>query len=360
MSNAYEQLREILDTHPAGAPKSPSFEEILRTLFGEEEAELAVHMSFSPKSVADIAKSAGIPAGEAEKILERMAERAIIFGREKNGQKFYALLPTIPGLFEFPFMKGGNSPTIRKLGKLWEKYHREGMAESFAGKPTPMARVVPVNKSLPVSDVVLPYEKVAELIQKADYIAVAHCACRVSMKKCEAPQEVCLIFGAPAEFLVSRKYAKKITKEKAMELLDLSEKSGLVHITNNSSDRTNFICNCCTCCCTILRGRTQHNIKTSFAESTYVATVNADECSACGTCEERCPMRCATLGKEHATVNTELCIGCGLCVTECPTGAMSLAKRQEPPHVCSSIKEMGIQVAKEKGKLDAFMKIMMK
>jgi Fe-S-cluster-containing hydrogenase component 2 len=71
-------------------------------------------------------------------------------------------------------------------------------------------------------------------------------------------------------------------------------------------------------------------------------------------------MGSATLGKEHATVNAELCIGCGLCVTECPTGAMSLAKRQEPPHVCSSIKEMGIQVAKEKGKLDAFMKIMMK
>lgn len=360
MSSAYEKLREILDTHPAGAPPSPSFEEILRVLFGEEEAELAIHMSFSPKTLEEIAKSADIPVTKAEKILERMANRAIIFCREKNGKKFYSLLPTIPGLFEFPFMKGGNSSTIKKLGKLWEKYHHDGMAESFAGKPTPMARVVPVNKSLHAADMALSYEKVAELIQNSDYIAVAHCACRVSMKKCEAPQEVCLIFGPPAEFLVSRKYAKKITKEKAMEILALAEKSGLVHITNNSSDRTNFICNCCTCCCTILRGRTQLNIKTSFAESSYVAQLNADECSSCGTCEQRCPMRAVTLSEKHAIVNAQLCIGCGLCITECPSGAMSLLKRETPPQICSSIKEMGMQVAKEKGKLESFLKVMMK
>jgi hypothetical protein len=49
--DVYEKLREILDAHPSGAPKSKAFDEILRILFTHEEAELAIYMSFSPKPV---------------------------------------------------------------------------------------------------------------------------------------------------------------------------------------------------------------------------------------------------------------------------------------------------------------------
>ncbi|HQG33063.1 MAG TPA: 4Fe-4S ferredoxin, partial [Deltaproteobacteria bacterium] len=108
--DVYDKLRQILDASPTGAPPSKIFDEILRMLFSPEEASLAVHMGLSPRKLSVIAKDAGLPEDEAEKMLEAMADRAVIFSREKDGIRSYSLLPTIPGLFEFPLMKGIVTP----------------------------------------------------------------------------------------------------------------------------------------------------------------------------------------------------------------------------------------------------------
>jgi len=47
---------------------------------------------------------------------------------------------------------------------------------SFAGKPTPLMRVVTVEKSLKAQNRVHPYEEVKHLIDSARYIALADCA----------------------------------------------------------------------------------------------------------------------------------------------------------------------------------------
>ena len=127
----YERLREILDAHPATAPKTKSIDEILRTLFTPEEAALAVKMSYKTKSVGSIAKAAGVADSKAKKNLESMADKGIIYSKNKEGEKFYGLLPLIPGVFEFPFMKGGGTPMHKRLGQLWEEYHREALGVSL-------------------------------------------------------------------------------------------------------------------------------------------------------------------------------------------------------------------------------------
>ena len=45
--DVFEQLREVLDVHPSGAPPAPAIGEILRILFNEEEARLVINMSFA-------------------------------------------------------------------------------------------------------------------------------------------------------------------------------------------------------------------------------------------------------------------------------------------------------------------------
>lgn len=355
----YEQLREILDALPSGAPKSPAFDKIIRILFTPEEAAVAVCMSFMPRSVEAIASAAGIPSEDAGKILETLANKAIIFCREKGGLRSYALLPTIPGLFEFPLMKGGGTPETDRLGKLWEEYHRDGMGASFAGNPTPVARIVPVQKSLDAQDRAHPYEEVANFIKEAEYIAVAHCACRVSAGACDAPRDVCLIFGAAGRFLAQRGFARGISREEAMNVLDRSEKAGLVHTSNNSADKSTFICNCCSCCCTILRGRTSLNLPNAFATSAFEARVNAEECTGCAVCaDERCPMGAIEMVNDVAVVTHDRCIGCGLCVTECPSEAIKLFRRASQPEISATIQEMGLKVVKEKGKMEKFKKLM--
>jgi len=357
--DSYERLREILDAHPSTAPKAKSIDEILRILFTPEEAAVAVHMSFKNKSSSGIAQAAGVPDDKAKQYLEAMADKGVVHAKNKDGETFYALLPLIPGVFEFPFMKGGGTPMHKRLGKLWEEYHHEAFGSSFAGNPTPLMRVVAVEKSIAAQDRVHPYDEVKNFINDANYIAVTHCACRVSVGKCDRPKEVCLIFGETAEFLVARGFARHISKEEGMKVLDSAEQAGLVHTSNNSADRAGLICNCCPCCCTVLRGRTQLKHAHAFEPSRFEAHVKSEDCIGCAVCaDERCPMKAIEMKENVAVVHTEECIGCGLCVTGCPVDAIALQEREQPPAIPKTIKEMGVQVLQEKGRLEAFLKVM--
>jgi len=357
--DTYERLREILDAHPSTAPKAKSIDEILRILFTPEEAAVADNMSFKIKSLSAIAKAAGVPEDKAKQNLESMADKGIALSKNKDGESFYALLPAIPGVFEFPFMKGGGSPMHKRLGELWEEYHHEALGASFAGNPTPLMRVVAVGKSIAAKDRVHPYEEVKNFIHNAKYIALTNCACRVSVGKCDKPREVCLIFDSAAEFLVERGFARSISREEGMKVLDTAEKTGLVHTSNNSADRANLICNCCPCCCTVLRGRTELNHPHAFETSRFEARVKSGDCTDCGICaDERCPMKAIEMKDDIAFVHAEKCIGCGLCVTGCPVDAIELVEREQLPAVPATIQEMGAKVLQEKGRLDAFMKIM--
>jgi len=352
----YERMRLLLDAHPSGAPKSERFDAILRILFSPEEAAVAAAMGFSPRSPEAIAAACGIPAETAETLLEKMADRAVVFCREKEGKRAYALMPTIPGLFEFPFMKIGGEPIDARLGKLWEEYHADGLGASFGGSATPLTRVVPVEESLNPTTRVHPYEDVAHLIDGAGYIALGACACRISVGACDAPRDVCLIFEATGRFLVERGYARQISREEAKQVLDSAEAAGLVHTSSNSQDRATFICNCCPCCCTILRGMTQLKLPHPFATSAFQAEVNPDSCNGCALCaDERCPVGAIVMKDDRAVVTAENCIGCGLCVTACPTGTITLIRRETPPEIPDTAQEMGMKALSEKGKLEAFM-----
>jgi electron transport complex protein RnfB len=357
--NTYEQLRERLDAHPATAPKTETIDQILRILFTPEEAGIAVLLSYKPKKAAVIAKLAGLAEDVAKKDLESMANKGIIFSRKKDDDVSYGLVPLIPGVFEFPFMKGGGSPMHDRLARLWEEYHHESLGASFAGNPTPMMRVLAVEKSVTPEDRVHPYEEVKHLIENSNYVALTQCACRVSVAKCDKPKEVCLIFDGVGEFLVERGFARQISKEEGVKVLDQAEAAGLVHTSNNSADKASVICNCCPCCCTILRAKTQLNHPHGFEPSRFAAIVKSNECIACGLCaDERCPMQAIEIQEEAAFVDEEKCIGCGLCVSTCPSGAMGLTERKQIPSVPATTQDMAVKVLQEKGRLEAFMKIM--
>jgi H+/Na+-translocating ferredoxin:NAD+ oxidoreductase subunit B len=352
----YERLREILDASPTGAPQSKVFDEILRILFTPEEAALVVHMTLFPKPLQAIASDAGKSDDEAEKMLEAMADKAVIFSREKDGKRLYGLLPTIPGLFEFPLMKGAVSPALKSLGKLWDEYHRDALGKTFSGNPTPLARVIPVEQSVEASTRVHPYEEIARMIDAVDYIALGQCACRVSINACDKPKEMCLIFDGPGRFLVQRKFAREISREEAHAVLDRAEEAGLVHTSNNSADKITFICNCCKCCCTILTCRTQLGLPNAFAASAFQARISEDICTGCGICaDERCPMGALSISDDRAVLAPEKCIGCGLCISTCPVEAISLIRKIEPPEVLPTIRELGVRILTEKGKLESYL-----
>jgi len=79
--------------------------------------------------------------------------------------------------------------------------------------------------------------------------------------------------------------------------------------------------------------------------SNYLAGVDTEECVACGTCEDRCPVGAIKVGDEVAEVDETVCIGCGICTPACDAGAVRLMVREavKPPPEIGEFLEARLQ-----------------
>ncbi len=354
-ADLYRGLREKLDSHPAAAPDRPEILEILHILFTPEEASVAIHLAFTLKPVEDIAHKTGLSVADVTDICERLADKGLILSRTRDGKKFYGLLPLMPGIFEFPFMKTKYLDfDFDRLARLWHQYYEAGWGREFHSGKTSMSRIIPVRRAITSTSTVLPFEEVANYINKAECISLGNCACRVAEKKCNNPIEVCLGFDSIARFLVERKMARFITKQEAFNILEVAEKAGLVHLTSNTADRIGFICNCCPCCCVALAVATRVKDASSHPISNFHALVNGEKCNLCAACEDRCPAKAIKMD-DVAVVNVSLCIGCGLCVSVCATEAISLVRRADSTEPPAEARELALKAAQERGRLETFL-----
>lgn len=353
----YGELRRLLDNHPSGCPDDPVIFEILSTLFSEEEALLACALVFVPRPVEWVSGRAGVPPGEAEQMLESLADRGVVFAREKEGKRGYALLPVMPGIFEFPFMKGEHTELQEKLSALWKVY-MPVLSRGFGTPGMRMSRVVPVQEEVESVPGILTYEMIDALIDGARAVGIAHCACRESEGNCDAPREACMVFDDACDFLVERGFARYLTREEMKEKLREFDKAGLVHQVNNSKDRLGLICNCCRCCCMLLRAASEFGNPNVYASSGFVPLVDAESCAGCGVCaDERCPVGAVELIDEVACIDVATCIGCGLCVTGCQNDALTLVRREAVIEPADTTRDMGLKMLQDKGKLEEFIKL---
>jgi electron transport complex protein RnfB len=264
------------------------------------------------------------------------------------------LLPTAPGLLEFPFMghKKLKLP-YQRLAELWEQYYYDGWGQQeMAGAQTHMGRVIPVQQALVPNLEVLPYETVSHVIQTSGAIALADCTCRVAWHRCDRPVDVCLAFGLGAEFTAERGLGRRVSTDEAMDALVRSEAAGLVHCAANTREGVHFICNCCPCCCGLLGTVTRLHSPAERLASAFVAVVDVPECTACGVCADRCPTHAVSVD-DVVSVNPTLCLGCGLCASACPTEAIHLQRKPDWPEPPKDHPEWLGRVAGEKGRASA-------
>lgn len=328
-SNTYHALRERLNSLPIGMPKTESGVEIdiLKQLFTLEEAKMALNLTASLETVSEISQRIKASKKHVSSVLCRMGAKGLVYWTGDKESRKYSLMSLYPGIMEFQVMHMGH-----ELAQKTEQYLNIALTKEMVGTDRiQLFRVVPIQKEVPYDLYIYPYEKVSNIIENADVICLTECLCRTRKgilgESCGAPKDVCMGFGDYGKMIIENGAGKRISREKAMEVLDRAESHGLIHCTFNATKDNLYICNCCGCCCAILRSLTQLNIPSAVAKSDFMVEVDLDECIGCGSCMKRCHMKAISLNENNSILDHDRCIGCGLCILACPRKVRSLRRK---------------------------------
>ena len=330
MTDVYEELAKKLD-EMNGFPSTERGVElkILKMIFTPDEAEMALKFRPLPETAEGIAERLGKPLDQMQAILDNMVERGQVAYVKEAGEGLYMLFPFVIGMAE----ASQYNRMTKEFAILFEEYAPD-LIRSYGGSGPAEARVVPVSTEIDQQLHVHRYEDMRRMMDEAKSFELLECWCRQEQEAlgniCKYPKEVCLQFSNEEGQFDKYPLGKKITKEEALQVLAQSEEAGLVHCTYNVEQGQMFVCNCCPCCCGLLRGVKEFNAPHVLAKSNFMASIDQDSCSACGVCtDDRCPMGAIVEEADEYRVLKERCIGCGVCASTCPTEAIKLVPKPE-------------------------------
>lgn len=333
MTDVYTRLARALDKLPNGYPPTEDGVHlaILRKIFSPQDAAMTLRLKPIPEPAEVIAKRIRRPTDEVKADLDAMADRGQIFKMRIRGVENYAMAPFVIGIWEFQL-----NHLDREMAELFERY-APTLLTTLGGHEPPLVRVVPVNKRIDAGAEIMHYDDLRRILESCKSFRVAECICRKEMdllgKPCSHTLETCMSF-APAEdaYEGMPEWGRSVTRDEALELLEKCEEEGLVHNTYNVQGQPFFVCNCCSCCCGLLRALNEHGAPHMIARSNYVAEIDADECIVCGVCGdgERCPVSAIVEVEDDVfRVDAMRCLGCGVCATGCEFDAIRLVERPE-------------------------------
>ncbi len=342
-------------------PVSDSTVAILKHIVSEEYLDFIIAFKRRrSQTMEQLKDSSGLSEEDIDKKVEFLAKKGLILNQPNRiGLMIFRLMPFVNvGVFEYTFMKKLEyNESEKELAQLYAKLNKESrgrllanydaVVKNFLPTMRPIDRTVPytenfetgkeiniiIDEELEVpEEKIISAQKVEEIVQKFDDIAVGHCYCRhyhdLLGEPCKQTdlRENCFTFGKSARYTSEQGFARMITKEEALEILKKSEEDGLVHKAYHPNmdfkREEDSICNCCNCCCGQAR-----NITANLTN--YIAHVDHDLCTGCGTCVEKCYSGAKELNDEgKAETIEELCIGCGVCAAFCPENAISLVEKQ--------------------------------
>ena len=341
--DVYRRLGKKVDNLTMRAPWNETLHAILKELYTAEEAELVVAMPYGMSSLGRLKRVTRMEEGRLLLLLEGMCDKGLVIDILADEEMHYAPSPIVIGFFEFTMMRTGRAG-LKELSRLFHEYMLENPAFLDAnlghGEQVNVMRTMPHRDALGEEYLeVLDFERTEELIDRAKLFAVSACSCRHEMlhlghPPCRVPLESCTSFGHAAEYLLRHNLAREISREEMRALFGRSRDLGLVFCADNVQRNISFVCHCCGCCCTALRGISMRGYENSVASSSYQVDIAADTCKGCGKCAAACPVGGLAMPpkgeqKRLPVINHRFCLGCGVCALACPTGACSMVKRPQ-------------------------------
>ena len=281
----------------------------------DEMAEVALSMKVrAPATAPQIAKKCGKSLERTEELLQEMSVIGLIEynWENKDHVKQYILPMFVPGCAEFMMM---NEKQVEEHPELADFF--ENMSRLPLEKITPMVplggagigmHVIPVEQAIPATQQSVSVEHISYWLKKYENkYAVGACSCRRQQRvrgegTGEIEGELCIGVGDMADYLVETGKGRYIDLNEVLEILQRAEDNGFVHqITNiDGEDKIFAICNCAPGVCNALRTSQLFNTP-NLSRSAYRASVETNQCVACGRCVEFCPTGAAKLGQKLCT-----------------------------------------------------------
>ena len=359
-SPVYRELLAVMQARrgPYAGLDIPEFFDMVEELFTPEEAQVNNLLARRPETLEEIASRSGREADELHPVLEAMADKGLCATFVTDGIRRYQGVPFMPGIFEYQFMAGKDSDRDRKLARLIYDYKRAyKAAKGIETISFPVTRVIPVDKKIDAGNRIHTYDQVATYIEKYDSIGVGTCYCRhaAGLRGEDVhgmPLDVCMWFGRAADYMVERLGGRKVTRDEARAVLDRAEEAGLIHMSRNTTEDIEFLCNCDRWHCEVVSQVLQQPKPGLIFNSGFQPRFDADLCVACETCIDRCPPAALAMGGEDVpVVNPDLCFGCAVCATGCPEEAVAMAAKPDFPEPPRDVKELvaGLKASATRG-----------
>jgi NAD-dependent dihydropyrimidine dehydrogenase PreA subunit len=325
----YFKLAKVLDTLPNGFPAEKDGLEIkiLKKIFTPEQAELFCNLRLTFETAEQIAHRSGLPLAGLEDKLKEMGKKGQLFSIAMGDTRFFKMLPWVFGIYEFQLHRMDTE--FARLNEAYSPIY----GRQFFSKTPQLMQTLAIEKSIPVHQEALPYEKVSTIIESGQSFLANDCVCKKERgllgHPCNRSTQVCLAIAPVPGIFDKSPFGRVITKDEAYLLLNKAEEEGLVHLTGNVQFGHYYICNCCNCCCGVLRAINELEIPASLViNSHYYAEIDPETCIACGTCsDERCQVGAIDKDEETYRIVPERCIGCGLCINTCPTESIRLVHK---------------------------------
>lgn len=327
--NVFQKLAEVLNS-----PQSRYIPRILEILITPEQGEMLLQL---PASAKELAQKLNKDESQVSQQLEDLMKKGLAIPRVKDGETKYSM---VRSTLQFHDSSGVYEPAGKEFQELWRQWRETEAYElcrEWERMPVPIMRTFPYPQAIKDDTGILPHEDLKAIVARAKQIAVVKCVCRLLLKRCQRPQEVCMTFDAAADFAVKRGVGKKIDAKEALETIQWCGKEGLVP-SNLNSARVTAMCFCCPDCCIFMQPLRQYGYKL-LAPSRYEARVDAETCNGCQDCVELCQFGAIEMEKHgsakklKAAVQPEKCYGCGVCVVNCPTEALSLKLVRTPQYI---------------------------
>jgi Pyruvate/2-oxoacid:ferredoxin oxidoreductase delta subunit len=350
----YKQLLEVMKSRrgPYAGMDIPEFYEMVETLFTSEEAEVNNALPKGPATASTIAAAMGKSEDDVVELLETMADKGLCQTFQKDGVRYYLGTPFMPGIFEYQFMPGRTTERDKKIARLIHAYKRSySAAKSQTRTSFPLTRVITVDRTIQAGNTIHTYDQVSTYIDKYDTIGVGTCYCRHAARLRDEdihgmPTEVCMWFGNTAEYAIERLGGRRLTKQQAGQVLDEAEEAGLVHMSRNTTEDIDFICNCDRWHCEVITGVLKQSKPALFFNSGFQPRFDPDLCTACETCIGRCPPGALAMSDtEIPVVDLDRCFGCAVCATGCPSEAIEMEVKpgfpvppRDPKELISALK----------------------